>query len=132
VQNPGRAFLDQLDAIVAAQPTNVRALYAVIYNQLLNDASSEITDSDYAAIEDLGCGIVCNQEGAILGFGVRALRCARCGMIDVVRAMIGPAVPTDATLIFQMMSKASLAPLFGTLDARGLFTSIALEKPVAR
>jgi hypothetical protein len=68
VQHPRPAFRDQLDAIVAAQPAKTRALWAVVYDHLLNDASSEITDSKYAAI-DLECGIVSKQDGTILGFG---------------------------------------------------------------
>ena len=68
VQHPRQAFQDQLDAIVEAQQTKVRALWAVIYDHLLNDASSEITHSDYAAI-DRECGVVSAQDGTILGFG---------------------------------------------------------------
>jgi Calcineurin-like phosphoesterase len=68
VQHPRPAFQKRLDAMVAAQPTKVQTLWAVIYDHLVNDASSKITDPKYAAI-DPKCGVVSKQDGTILGFG---------------------------------------------------------------
>jgi hypothetical protein len=70
IQSPQPTFRDDIDAILVSQPTRVRELWSVIYGHLLADTSCKVTESDYARIKDLRCGVVCNKDGTIFGFGL--------------------------------------------------------------